>query len=511
VWLPQAILKIGDQSSDNWKVTTQSRLPAKLATVGIVAQAVLLSSLVIRQFSGPGSPNWDLGIFTQATYNLSHGDSFMSIRGMDILGHHFNLILYLLAPIMWLGGGARELSLIQVFALVLGAWPAFLLGRDRVAPEASDISRNWFGLLASVIYLLHPAVTGLSWWMFHPETLGLGAVLWAWWAIEKRRWWLYVLSVLWIVVCREDLSLAMVGFGLATMFICRKHRRSVVAGALTLLSCFAYWVAVTQVVMPDRLGTDEPYYVKDFWGHLGNTMPEVIATAARHPGRATEPLHGSAGVEFAASLVGPTGGSLLLSPVTLIPALPQLAAITLSNDPDSRQSWHHHGALLLPFSVLSAVEAMRWLRKKRPKLLGLYIPFVVFSATMSYLLMSPTPIGPHANWWSGPTAASTALHKAVESIPSDATVAASLSPGNMLANRREVFTWPNPWKKWKRGYEFEQLPNPNTVEYLVLVRAELNPQHDALFRQLLGSSGTFEVVSDNEGVVVAHRRERRRE
>jgi uncharacterized membrane protein len=489
-------------------VKTRSPLSptARLAAGAGVVQMGLLSWLVNAQLQASGSSNWDLGIFTQAAYNLAHGETFMSYRGMDILGHHFNLVLLVLAPVMWLGGGAKALSLIQVVALVSGAFPAYMLGRDRVAPDATPQTQGRFGLLLAGLYLLHPAVTGLAWWMFHPETLALGAILWAWWAADARRWKLFGLSVIWIVMCREDLPLAMVGFGVAMAIVHRRHRLAKRLGVLTSVLSLSFWVVITQVVMPARIGTDEPYYVKDFWGHLGNTMPEVIKSALKHPVRSTEPLHGPEGVEFAATLLGPTGGLDVLSPITLIPAVPQLAAITLSNDPDSRQIWHHHGALFFPFSILSAAEALRWIRRRKPRILKVYIPFVLTCSLLSYLVMAPTPLGVHGDRWRKGSTTSALLHQAASTIPQNASVAATVTPGNIIANRSEAFTWPNPWRKWKRGYEYAPLPSGDDVDYLLLLRSEMSERNRDLLIELTATTREFDVLVDEQDVVLARRK-----
>jgi uncharacterized membrane protein len=505
----QVLLKNGEEHADTQTVMSRLRPSAWLAAAASMMQLVTLSWLVNRQLQGAGSRNWDLGIFTQATYQLGRGSGFMSYRGMDILGHHFNAVLFVLAPVSWLGGGARALSLIQVAALVSGAWPAYLLGRDRIVTSddvESNRIRGRFGLLCALLYLAHPSLTGLSWWMFHPETLALSAILWAWWAAHKRRWWLFGSSVVWIVLCREDLALAMVGFGIAIAIVHRTCRNAKRFGALTALGSFVFWVVITQSVMPARIGTDEPYYVADFWGHLGSTMPEVMKTAVTHPLRSTEPLHGQDGAAFVATLVGPTAALNVLSPLTLAPALPQLAAITLSNDPDSRQVWHHHGALFYPFSILSAVEALKWLRRRRPRILKVYIPLVATCSLLSYLLMAPSVIGVNSGWWKGSSASSVVMHRAAEEIPVNATVAATVTPGNIVANRASAFTWPNPWQKWKRGYEFAPLPSPDTVEYLLILRSELSPRNRDLFQRLTASSGAFDVIIDEQDVVLAKRR-----
>jgi uncharacterized membrane protein len=148
-------------------------VPARIAAALAVVQWGLLSALVTRQLRGAGSANWDLGIFNNAVWNLAHGHRFMTYRGMDVLGHHFNLVFYLFAPFSRLGADALFLCLVQCAFLVAGAVPAYLLGRDRLGSAVA-------GLAICAVYLLHPAVTGLTWWMFHPEAMAIPAVMLAW-------------------------------------------------------------------------------------------------------------------------------------------------------------------------------------------------------------------------------------------------------------------------------------------------------------------------------------------
>jgi uncharacterized membrane protein len=471
-------------------------------------QAGFISTLIIRRMTGAGSNNWDLGIFTQATHNLARGEFFMNYRGMDILGHHTNFGLFALAPVSWLGGGATALSVIQALALAAGAWPAYLLGRDRIAAEADVRVKGSFGLAMCVIWLLHPTVTGLSWWMFHPESLALAAILGAWWAACRRHWGRCVLLVLWVVWQREDLPLAMAGFGLAVLLVHRRNRVARRVGIALAVVCLALWVFLTQVFMPARLGTDDPYYVKDFWGHLGTTMPEVLSTVAQEPPRALEQLTNEERASFLTSLLLPTGGTALLSPVSLAPALPQLLAVTLSNDEDSRQVWHHHGALYLAFSVISAAETIRWVRLRRTGAAKLVTTMAVTGSILSYLLMAPTPIGLQSDRWPASTAESKAMQRAAHSIPPTATVAASVTPGNLIADRTGAFVWPNPWLKWKRGFEYAELPDPGQIEYLLLLDREVTGRTKQLLEELLGPNGSFTVVQHDNGVLLAAKADR---
>jgi uncharacterized membrane protein len=477
--------------------------PARIAAALAVVQFVLLSVLTVRQLRGAGSNNWDLGIFNNAVWALAHGESFMNYRGMDVLGHHFNPIFYVFAPFSWLGADALFLCLAQVLFLVLGAVPAYLIGRDRLGTDRR-------GLAICALYLLHPAVTGLSWWMFHPETLAIPAVLAAWWAATQGRWKLFSALIIWCLLCREDVALATAGLG-AVLTIGRwpgdrvfRNPTARRVGAVICIASLTWYLGLTQFVMPSRLPTDEPYYVQDFFGHLGSTMPEVIETSLKHPDRALSQVSGGNGVSFGARLLGPTGGMALAQPILIIPALPQLAAATLSNDPDSRMPWHHHAAIVVPFMIIAGAESLRrW--RDRPKRLTPIMAWMLTSASISYLLFSPTPLGPLGDKWSGPTEKGAAVREAARIVPRDASVAATVTPGTEMTTRRDIYTWPAPWARWKRGWEFMEFPDPNSVEYLVLARDEIDPKRAELLKTLTGPGGEFVIEWERAGVFIAKR------
>ena len=481
-------------------------VPARLAAALAVVQLSLLSTLVTRQLRGAGSSNWDLGIFNNAVWSLARGHTFMTYRGMDVLGHHFNLIFYAFAPFSWLGAGTLFLCLTQSVVLTLGAIPAYLLGRDRLQSNAA-------GLVMCAVYLLHPAVTGLTWWMFHPEALAIPAVMVAWWAATAARWKLFAAAIAFALICREDVSLATAGIGLVLLFGSRwpsdgvfHSRMAKRAGVATLLISALWYVGVTQVVMPSRLPTDEPYYVQDFFGNLGSTMPQVISTSLRHPGRALAGVQGMNGVSYVGRLLGPTGGLALLSPLSLIPALPQLAAATISNDPDSRQPWHHHAAIVTPFMIIAAVEGVRRFRL-RPERLRLALGWMLGWSLLSYLVLAPTPIGPLGGRWQGSTAKGAAVRAAAQQVSSTASVVATITPGNELTLRSHIYTWPAPWERWRRGWEGLELPNPAVVDALVISRDEVAPKLQPLLARLTSPTGPFRITWERDGVLVAVRRQ----
>jgi hypothetical protein len=73
-----------------------------------------------------------------------------------------------------------------------------------------------------------------------------------------------------------------------------------------------------------------------------------------------------------------------------------------------------------------------------------------------------------------------------------------------VTHRRSAYEWPNPWIPTNWGLSGEAVPDPTTVEYLLLDRT-LN-QETTLVDALLSSGGGYEVVIDEDNVLLAKRR-----
>jgi len=97
----------------------------------VVGWALTFGVLAWQRHDRFASFGFDMGIFDQAVWLAARGKSFITVRGLDLFGHHANVAFYLLAPFSWLGAGPHFLNLLQVAALSVSAVPLFLLGRHR--------------------------------------------------------------------------------------------------------------------------------------------------------------------------------------------------------------------------------------------------------------------------------------------------------------------------------------------------------------------------------------------
>ena len=123
---------------------------------------------------------FDLPIFAQAVEGLLHGRFYGSIRGMNWLGDHSSLILFLLVPLYAVFRHPLTLVVGQCIALALGAIPVARLAR-RATGRAS------LALAFAALYLLYPALGYSNLFEFHPEVLCTAALLAAFDALDEGR------------------------------------------------------------------------------------------------------------------------------------------------------------------------------------------------------------------------------------------------------------------------------------------------------------------------------------
>src|SRR6185295_17342268 len=103
--------------------------PRILLALLIAAYALTFSWVCVTKYRFYLYRDFDLAIFTQATHGLLHGSLVSSIRGMNWLGDHSSLVLFLVLPIYAIAQHTATLLVLQSVALALGAIPVFRIAR----------------------------------------------------------------------------------------------------------------------------------------------------------------------------------------------------------------------------------------------------------------------------------------------------------------------------------------------------------------------------------------------
>src|SRR2546426_10533354 len=109
-------------------------------TTVLVFMAVIWSTVFIRlcwlRQDRFGTFGFDLGIYDQGIWLMSRfKDPFVTVRGLELFGHHMNPVLLLFVPFYWMGAGPHFLAAAQVLVQAAGVFAVYLLARDLLEDE----------------------------------------------------------------------------------------------------------------------------------------------------------------------------------------------------------------------------------------------------------------------------------------------------------------------------------------------------------------------------------------
>ena len=477
----------------------------------VAAYVAVFGTLTWRQQANYGTFGFDMGIHDQGIWLTSQfTEPFVTVRGMNYFGHHVNLVALLYAPAYWLGAGPHFLYLTETVALALGAVPLWLLARLRLGSGRGGDAHlaAWWALVPAGAWLLHPSVQWINWWHWHPEAMAITPLLFAWWFAVRKRWRWFGLCVGLALLCKEDVALAVAFLGVTILVVRSVRVRG--AGVMTMMAGVAWFVACTRAVIPAILGTT-PFYERELFPEWGTSLPSVLWAIVTSPGKLLSTVFESGRVEYYGKLLGPFG---VFAPATGFPLLlvgaPQTGVNVLSSLPGTYDIRFQYSSMVLVGVALASVEGLgrlhamstaRWARL----LAGAATLTMAFGAIAGNTWWSPSPLADefHSGIWARRIPRHDVFDRAVAMVPDDASVSASYYLIPHLTHRRAAYEWPNPWELVNWGLSGEDAPPPSSVEWLVLDRTL--GQEEPLLAGLIVDGGEFEVVLDEDMVLVARR------
>lgn len=489
--------------TEPWSVAVGERwrfgAPAVVLIAAMLVFFAVMGRLIWLRHARYGTFDFDLGHHDQAIWLLSRGKGFITVSGMPVLGHHFTVAYFAVAPLYWLGGGPQLLDLLQTAALAVAAVPIYVHAKHRLGNE-------WWGVALGVAWLLNPSVQWLVWEAWHPETMAIPFFLGAYVVAERGRmrwyWGLLVATLTW----KEDLALAVGVLGL--VYLVRGRRR---LGLMTIGVAAAWFVLAYMIAMPHFNGGQN--HAGIFYGELGDGPADIVRTALTDPALVWRRLEGNDALGYGRDLLLPFGLAPLLAPLTLLMAVPQFFANALTNQGFFYDIRFHYVAIILAVMALASTEGLARFRAIGLRRFG--VGLVVAAALASTVAWGRSPLSTKYRdgyWVLEPSPLEQVVDDAVASVPDGAAVAATYNIVPHLSHREQIYTFPNPWipSNWGVAGIAPDDPNndhvPAEVEWLVVNTATHQPGSavDTLFQRLI-AGGEFEVVSDEANIVVARR------
>lgn len=327
-------------------------MKGKLSKFGVLGWVIFASTIIFFACSSLRhalfqSSAYDLGYFDQAVYLISQGQTpIVSFWGHHFLGGHADWVLYPLALLYKIYPNVHWLLAVQAFALASGALPTFYLARQAGLKGAQATT-------VAMVYLLYPLVFNLNLFDFHPEVMALPAILAAVLAARLNRTIWFCVAIIFILSCRDALSLSVAAMGL-WLLVFEKKRLS---GTLALSAGIIWFLIATQIIIPYyRPGGLEAV---GRYAYLGNSVLEIAQNLLIRPGLVLSRVFSLSTLEYLAFLLAPVIWGISLPHLTpLVAALPTLLINILSESPAQRDLVHQYSLPVLPFLLLSVIASL---------------------------------------------------------------------------------------------------------------------------------------------------------
>jgi len=401
--------------------------------------------------------------------------------GVNLFGDHTSFALLPLVPFYWLFPSATVLIAAQAVALGAGGVPVFLLARDKLRSE-------WLALGVLAAFLANPTLQWEGWEQFHPDVLEVPLALFAIYFMTRRRWTPFLVSVVLLLLVKEDVALLTFALGL---YVARRYDKRI--GVITAAFSALYFVAAVWVILPAFNGQGSLDAWRVPYGGVGGLLRRTVT----HPWDVIALALGEDKRWYLWQLLAGFGLLSLLAPSALLLATGPLASNLLSRFSYQYHLQYHYTTLILPVLVFAAVLGAARLRGR---LRVGAVAVMLAASLLTGWMWGPTPLARHPVQLGDARAAHVGPILAIlHRIPANASVAAHYSFVTHLDHRREIYEFPTPWyaQNWGDGRDNgAELRVAAHVQYIVIPAEGLGVREALLLEHLTAREFRAVVVGD---------------
>ena len=446
------------------------------------------SFLSMKMYNGYGYPPFDLAIFDQGLWLLTHFHTpFVTVMGRNLFGDHTSFILFLVAPLYRLVPEPQGILILQTLAMAAAAVPIYLLSRKL-------LNSTVIATLLVATFLLNPALEQGNLQQFHPEAFQVLFISWAIYAAIESRTALLIVMVALALMVKEDAAILVIPLG--AWVAMRRDRR---LGLGIIASAVAWAALALGVIIPSLLGKSS-LYAGDipFGGVTG-----FLRTLIRDPGQMITYLRADGRPYYVWQMGFTTGWAFLLSPGIAAIGVVVVVENVISTLPYMHQLPYQFSMVLAPIMVMGtawAVAAQRTTRRR-----NLVTALSVTCALWSCILWGFAPFSKNVvtATWDPASATVRGIATLEKKIPADAVVSAWWPLVSHLDHRTQIYLWPTPFKTGNYGLFYNtdgrRLPVADQVQYLMLP-APLTPDNGASVFASISSS--YRLVNSAGGVAL---------
>jgi hypothetical protein len=337
-WEKSFLFRQGTKLAQAW-LDALARSPRRTlwSAAGVVGALFLWVSLLRhRAFETHG---FDLGIFTNAIWNLTHGNGYASSvkGGINLFSDHQSPLFWVLAPLFWMIPRPETLLFAQAFGLAAGGPALFYLARARLGRE------HWAPAALPWLYWSYLPLRNANAFDFHPEVFMLPLFLWAFAGFASERRWARGLGLLALVAAlgaKESAAIVALGIGIAWALSAGGSRRDLWFGvALAAAGAMLFFVDVK--VVPRLFGGDYAYM--GLYQRFGGGVSDLLLAPFTQPAYFFSQLFNHERLNFLFWTLAPLGFLPLFHWRAALAALPPYLMLFLSEGDQRVRIIFHYG------------------------------------------------------------------------------------------------------------------------------------------------------------------------
>lgn len=321
----------------------------RIVSISVLALILLytccFSFISYLKYHSFGYKDFDLAIYHQVLWNTTEGNFFYSsIRGGIYFKDHFNLILLCILPIYYFFRSPLTLLFLQSLFLGLGAWPLYLIARQKI---------EWkWSIFFVILYLLYPALGYVNLFEFHPISFSIFFLFFAFYYLENDRFIPTFIFLILAMLCRESIALITFSFGIYSLIVKKNKRWPFI---FTLTSFLYFFLAVFIIIPYFNRGE---YIYTSLYGHLGGDIAGIVKNLFLHPFVILRYILYPQKVNYLIKLLSPLA-FLPLFDLSLIVILPYLLVHLLSAKLSVSSIYYQYSAGMIAFIFIPAILTWR--------------------------------------------------------------------------------------------------------------------------------------------------------
>ncbi|MBI2139354.1 DUF2079 domain-containing protein [Candidatus Woesearchaeota archaeon] len=340
----------------------------------------VFTTLAIMKHYSFFSTGYDLGVYDQVVFGYTQLSQYYSTMMFPLLSMHLNWILWIFAPLYLAFKSPVVLLIVQGAVLSFSAIPLYLILRRM-------LKREFWSLLFAAGYLFFPTLNFTYLFDFHPDTLAVPLVLFAFYFMEKGRFGITAALLAASGTVKETLPLLMVPFGI---FAFVKYRKRL-WGSVVLLAGIMWFLANFYLIMP-LFGQHTNFFL-EVNPIFGKTIGEAALTALFRPDITLPYVFTLEKIGFLSLLFFPFGVLTLFGLPVLFLVISEFALILLYSPLGFQQILYHHPVVIVPFLYLAAASGLGFLMKrkivKNSRTILSWCVFVFFASIFAFASYGP--------------------------------------------------------------------------------------------------------------------------